>query len=371
MKLDERMSNLQEHSSKRDLDIEPVDSENEDYETGPAEYEISTYPADFTLEVLHSKWKRKEIDIPEFQRKFVWNQNQASKLIESFLAELPVPPVFLYAAKGSQILYVIDGQQRLRSIFYFFEGYFGEQKGGKRRLFSLTGLNDKSRWYDKSFENFDQPDQRKLMNSVLRAIIVRQIRPEDRTIMYHIFERLNTGGTPLSNQEVRNCVYRGELNNLLRELNKFAEHREILGKVDEDTRQKDVELILRFFCLRDNLPGYESPLKNFMSEYMQENRNPKEINQKRILFENTCKTVLETLGPKPFHIKRGINLSTYDSVMVAFSGHLDRIPSDINKRYRRLVKDAEFLECATSGTTAEDTIRKRFSIAERYLFNED
>ncbi len=74
-----------------DLELEPVTSEDEDYQSAPADYNINAYPADFTLEVLHQKWSAKEIRIPEFQRAFVWKQVQASKLIESFLVGLPVP----------------------------------------------------------------------------------------------------------------------------------------------------------------------------------------------------------------------------------------------------------------------------------------
>ena len=104
-----------------DVEVEPLQSEVDDYESSAAEYEISTYPADFTLEVLWSKWKAEDIIVPQFQRQFVWKHVQASKLIESFLAGLPVPAIFLYVERKSQKYLVIDGQQRLRSIFYFFE----------------------------------------------------------------------------------------------------------------------------------------------------------------------------------------------------------------------------------------------------------
>jgi len=101
-----------------DLELEAITSEDEDYESAPPDYQITTYPADFTLEVLYQKWKAKDIQIPDFQRSFVWKQVQASKLIESFLVGLPVSAVFLYTKRNSQQFFVIDGQQRLKSIFY-------------------------------------------------------------------------------------------------------------------------------------------------------------------------------------------------------------------------------------------------------------
>jgi hypothetical protein len=79
--------------------LEPLASEQADEETGPPEYEISTYPTDFTLQVLHQQWQEGVIAIPPFQRQFVWKQAQSSRLIESFLLGLPVPPVYFYVTK--------------------------------------------------------------------------------------------------------------------------------------------------------------------------------------------------------------------------------------------------------------------------------
>ncbi|MDA7792455.1 DUF262 domain-containing protein [bacterium] len=86
----------------------------------PVEFDISVSPSDPTLENLAGQIKRKDIIIPDYQRKFVWNMNQSSRLIESFLMGLPVPQVSLYINPESQ-LEIIDGQQRLMSIHYFLE----------------------------------------------------------------------------------------------------------------------------------------------------------------------------------------------------------------------------------------------------------
>ena len=158
-----------------------------DYESAPPDYQISTYPADFTLEVLHQKWKAGDILIPDFQRGFVWKQVQASKLLESFLVGLPVPAVFLYNERKSQKFFVIDGQQRLKSIFYFFEGYFGPETQGTRRVFRLTGLSPDSTFNGKWYDDLRDEDKRRLKNAVLRAFVVQQLDPADDSSMYHIF----------------------------------------------------------------------------------------------------------------------------------------------------------------------------------------
>jgi len=366
---DERDDYFHKHAAPDDVEIEEIDSEEEDYESGPAEYDIATFPADFTIEVLNDKWKADDIEVPRFQREFVWKQTQASKLIESFMVGLPVPAVFLYTERKSQKYLVIDGQQRLKSIFYFLEGYFGAENQQRRGVFRLEGLSTKSKWHKKTFSEFDEPDQRKLKNSVLRAFIVQQLDPHDDTSIYHIFERLNTGGTLLTNQEVRNCVYGGKFNELLNELNAVEEWRSILGRAKEDSRQKDKELMLRFFALRD-VRSYEKPLKDFLSRYMRRNRNPTavEIEKMRSQFIACCAAVVQGLGKKPFHVKAGLNSAVFDSVMVAFASHLGNIPDNIAERYRALILNLDFLELVGSHTTDDDALRRRFGIAEKILF---
>src|SRR5712692_770654 len=335
---DARLDHERQTAKPGDIEFERIKSEEEDNESAPPTYEINTYPADFTLEVLHQKWKAGDIEIPQFQRQFVWKQVQASKLIESFLIGLPVPAVFLYTERKSQKFLVIDGQQRLRSIFYFFEGFFGEEQKGKRTIFQLKGLSDKSTYLDKKFTDFDEADQRKLWNCVLRSFIVQQLDPNDDTSIYHIFERLNTGGTLLANQEIRNCVYRGSLNELLHKLNALPAWRSIVGKPHPDSRQKDVELILRFFALLDH-SHYQKPMKDFLSKFMKANREPGQnvLRQFRKLFTTTCTAIVNHLGAKPFHILAGLNSAVFDCVMVSFANNFETIPQDIKQRYEGLI----------------------------------
>jgi len=117
---------------------------------------------------------------------------------------------------------VIDGQQRIMSVVYYLDGYFGSESiQGKKQVFRLQGLDDKNPFSKKRFEDLGESHQRKLKSSVLRAINIRQLNPKgEATSVYHIFERLNTGGTALKPQEIRNCVFRGEFVRILRELNR-------------------------------------------------------------------------------------------------------------------------------------------------------
>jgi len=248
--------------------LEPVDSEQQDLDASPPRYEIVTYPADYTLEGLVSKYRKAQIKVPGFQRKFVWSLPQASKLIESFLLGLPVPAVFLYTDPEDNTLQLIDGQQRLLSIVYFFDGYFGPEERGKRTVFALRGLNEKSPYLNKTYAQLKETDEsawNQLNDSVLRAFVIKQLNPGDGTSIYHIFERLNTGGTQLVSQEIRNCVYHGPLNDLLCDLNSDPNWRKLFGKPTGDKRQRDVELILRFLALLYDAREYEKPMKDFLA----------------------------------------------------------------------------------------------------------
>lgn len=366
---DARIESERVSHSIEDLELERVTSEDEDYQSAPAEYTIAAYPADFTLEVLHQKWGAKEIVIPEFQRSFVWKQAQASKLIESFLVGLPVPPVYLYNERESQYSLVVDGQQRLKSIFYFFDGYFGEEVHGRKPVFRLVGISHHSRFLGKSFEDLKGPDQRRLKGAVLRSFTVQQLDPADDTSIYHIFERLNTGGTLLANQEIRNCVYHGRLVEFLEELNQVTEWRGILGRPSPDTRKKDIELLIRFLAMRD-LSGYQKPMKDFLSRFMRKNQNAsvESLKHTRRIFRETCTQLTEALGEKPFHIRSGLNQAVADAIMVAFSNHLGSVPADISERFKRLLLDEKFDGNTKYGTTDVDTVRERFSTAESVLF---
>lgn len=336
-------------------------------------YEIASYPSDLTLWGIREMWKQSDIIIPEFQRNFVWTVSQASLLIESFLLGLPVPQVFFYIDDQNKNL-VIDGQQRIGSIVYFFDGYFGDESTqGRRQVFRLAGLDERSPFLGKRFEDLDETLQRKLKGSVLRAINIRQLSPKkENTSIYHIFERLNTGGTPLKAQEIRNCVFRGRFVTVLRELNRNANWRKILGKKTFDKHQKDIELLLRIFALSDGgWLKYAKPMKEFLNVAMNGNKDGDSKRVKRFeeLFPKAAGTVLNLLGPKPFHIRGPLNSSVLDAVMSTIIDNLDDVPDDLNKRYKKLLDDAQFAEETYYGTSDTIVLQSRFKHTKKVLMD--
>ncbi|MDB4924456.1 DUF262 domain-containing protein [Mucilaginibacter sp.] len=327
------------------------------------EYDITSYPSDLSLRSLKEMWDRKDIVIPDFQREFVWKIKQSTLLIESFLVGLPVPPIFLYIDDDNKSL-VIDGQQRLLSVIYFFEEYFGiENSKGKRQIFRLSSLNERSPYYNKRFSDLEPKDRRKLEGSVLRAINIRQLSPkEESTSVYHIFERLNTGGTPLAPQEIRNCVFRGGFLNSLRKLNTDKNWRAILSKTPIDKHQKDVELILRVYGLSYHLDSYEKPMKEFLNKVANKYKNPSPsiIEKFSEDFKNTCKIINEQLRKKPFNVRGPLNTSVFDSVFCVILKNLNTLPSNLHNRYEDLIVDPIFVDYTTLATTDEKIVKARF-----------
>lgn len=358
---------MKEELISEDIALE-VDESQED--EAYVSYDIATYPSDFTLSGIVKMWKEKDITIPDFQREYVWSVKQASLLMESFLLGLPVPPVFFYVDDHNKNL-VIDGQQRILSTVFFFDELFGfENLQGKKQVFRLQGLDEKSPYYNKKFSDLDESSQRKLKNTVLRAINIRQLSPVgESTSMFHIFERLNTGGTPLKPQEIRNVVFRGEFVNVLRNLNKHESWRKILGSIRINKHQVDVELVLRLFAFRNGSSSYEKPMKEFLNKAMKRNQtgDTEEVKKFTSSFHKTTDFIVDRLGEKPFHLRGRLNTSALDSVFSVVLRNLKSIPEDFVNRFNKLKNDEHFNELTTIGTTDTSSVKERFSLVESYL----
>lgn len=352
-----------------DDDGEELVLEEEVDEEAYVDFDISATPSDSSLELLSQKLRSKEIVIPFYQRKFVWKIEQASKLIESFLMGLPVPQVFFYVNENDE-LEVIDGQQRLKSINYFFEGYFGEADGrGKRTVFRLKGLSERSEFNGKTFEDLSDKDKRRLKNATLRAINIKQLKPSvNNDSVFHIFERLNTGGTRLKAQEIRNAVYRGEIVDQLRKLNELEDWRVILGVPIPDKSQKDMELILRLYALFEVWANYEKPMLAYLNTTMKRDRDFDGARAKRFKqrFKDAVALVRQVLE-RPFRPRGVLNAATLEAVMIAVLEHPDITAGELKARYKKLLADTGFLGQITGATTDTAVLRSRIQKAQAIL----
>ena len=327
---------------------------------GIIRYSISSYGADMPVDVIVDRLNREDIFIPPFQREFVWTHTQASRFIESLLIGLPVPGIFMFKEPDSRKLMVVDGQQRLRTLQCFHEGIL------RGREFSLLGVSEE--FSGKTYKSLTVEDRRDLDDSILHATIFRQDRPgDDRSSIYSIFERLNTGGILLQPQEIRACVYRGKLNDLLSSLADNQHWKKIYGPAS--IRKKDEEIILRFFALYHSLEKYERPMKKFLNDFMGNHQDLDDglCEQFRSMFEGTIATVAEVLGPEALRPERNLNVSVADAVLVGLAHRLEYgsilNPDVLPATHKTLLEMLRRENLYTSGTTNKERVKRRIELA--------
>jgi hypothetical protein len=262
------------------------------------EREVNTNPADPDVETLLKRIENKHLILrPDFQRTDVWSATQKSRLIESLLLNLPIPPCFLAEDEG-EVRVVVDGQQRLRSIDDFYHGRF-----------ALTGLQVLKDLNDKKWSELPPTLDRKILQRVIRTLVISHYT--NPAIRSEIFERLNSGGEPLTEQEIRNATLRGSFNNLLNSLATSADFLKALGIKKADDRLRHHELVLRFFAVRNAVSDYKPPLKMILGDYMRSNRNAnaKEIEVYKQLFTDAEANVVTVFGDHAFRryrVKDGV-----------------------------------------------------------------
>lgn len=355
---------MEKDDFKQPVEIED-DTTNESLEF---RYTITSYGADYPVDSIIKRLNQETIYIPHFQREYVWSIRQASRFIESLLLGLPIPGIFLAMETDSPRLLVIDGQQRLKTLKLFYEGSFSNGKE-----FRLKGVQE--RLEGRNYNDLTPDDRITLDDSLIHSTIIKQDYPsEDQSSVYQIFERLNTGGTPLQPQEIRACIYYGDFNELLAELNEVESFREIYGP--QSPRMKDQELILRFFSLYYRFMDYKKPLKGFLNQFMSDNRklDKKSANEFKEIFNNTIDLVHKAIGEKKaFRIGRVINAAIFDSVMVGIAKRLEQGEvkdyNDVYNKYSQLLEDEEFLGLiqGKGSTSDESNVKRRIELSEQYF----
>lgn len=237
------------------------------------EYEIKYWGYSRSLSELLEMYIEKEIIIPSLQRDYIWKHKEASLLIDSILRGLPLPSIFLTEIGSKYVL--IDGLQRLHTVYLFIKGKAYKNWNINSGEFVLIKSNDiGQKWRGKNFSNLTIDQQKKIKRTMVNIIEFTQISPvKNFTAMFQIFERINSTGRGLTQQEVRNAAFFSNFNKMLNSLNKKESWKSIFKS--EDPRMADIELILRFLTIKEvyftnkeiKYPSTIS-LKNAMNEYM-------------------------------------------------------------------------------------------------------
>jgi uncharacterized protein with ParB-like and HNH nuclease domain len=256
---------------------------------------------------------------PEWQRNYVWTSKAASRLIESFLIDLPVPVIYL--ARDAQGTYeVIDGLQRLTSVFKFFDGDL-----------KLTGLEIRSELNGKTFKALDRPLQNKLRDVTIRTFELAPNTSKD--LMFVIFERLNSGGTALNDMEIRNCLYRGSLNRLIKELAIADDLKSCVNQPNIAKRMTDRLLVLRFlaFYERTHLKAIKG-LKKFLNDFLDAYRDPPQakLHEFEREFRKAMRSSVTVFGEYGFRLRKAdskrasewatrVNAAVFQVISVSFA----------------------------------------------------
>lgn len=307
---------------------------------------------------------------PEFQRRDRWDTKKQSRFVESIIMNVPVPPIFLGEDKyGSYV--VLDGRQRLTAIYEFLRGSYALQK-----LEVWQELNN-LRFADLEDKGLAAIIKRRFIPAVL---LLRESSPE---VKYDVFDRLNTGGVPLNAMEIRNAVFQGKFNRLLHKLSDEPVFRELWNIPQDDIKRKentlysqmkDIELVLRFFALRDPTKirkNFKWWLGYFLEKRNQEaENNPSVLDDDQAAFFRAINSIKRVFGADDAFVRpddpnnKAKSAPLSDAVMIAFAT-LDPAKIDdatvksLHHTLEDLISDTEFKASITTGTNGKGAITMR------------
>ncbi|MBE9217607.1 DUF262 domain-containing protein [Dolichospermum flos-aquae] len=325
-------------------------------ETESPRLEVEYYGADFPVDTLVKRMAEKEFIIPGFQRKYVWKEEEASRFIETLLLGLPSPSLFLAKDKFSKKYLLIDGQQRLKTLQYFFQGFFEDGTVFKLKnvVQHLEGL---------TYSTLPPSERRELNNAIIHCIIISE--SYDPQGIFYLFERLNTTGNPLKPQEIRNAIYHGSFSELLQDLSSNETWKELYGK--NDIRANEQEHILRFLALHFDLENYSGNMKNFLNQFMLKNKDLDIIseNEMKNIFIKTIDFLKNCIGSKVFYEKKKFQI-LFDSVMLLTAQELEKglECSKFKKFYELLINDKHFWSFSQPSTTNRKNLMTRLEYVE-------
>ena len=367
------------------------------------EYDISVSPNDFNVKTLFDFMESRVFKIPNFQRNYVWDIKRASKLIESLLIGIPIPQIFLFEEKKNNLL-VIDGQQRLMTIYYFIKKRF--PKEGKRielrKIFDEKGsipdniLSDNDYFTDftlklpeqipnkpnkfnkKNYSTLEESDKTSFNLKTIRHTVIKSSASgeEGNNVVFEIFNRLNTGGVNLKPQEIRTSLYHSNFYELLYKLNLKDEWRKLLSTGTPDINMKEVEILLRGFAMLIDRENYKPSMTKFLNGFSYKAKKNNEDENK--LLENIFNHFIlhiNSLGDsKIFWTSNNrFNISVYEAVFTTLceNAYKEKDASKIShtekEKIDSLKKDEEFIKAYSQRTTSVDNTQKRSEIAKRIL----
>ncbi|MGG7056072.1 DUF262 domain-containing protein [Nitrosomonas sp. ANs5] len=360
------------------------------------EYDVTASPNDFNLKTLFDFVESGALVIPGFQRNYVWDIGRASKLIESILLGLPIPQIFLYEESRNRFL-VIDGQQRLMSIFYFIKQRFPrkDKRVEIRRIFGDHGhipseiLEDdtyfrkfnlslsepmpghKNRFHGLNYSTLGDLKLGFDMRTVRNVIVKQNLPEDDDSAVFEIFNRLNSGGVNLTPQEIRASLYHSNFYDMLFKINNDERWRRLLDSAEADLHTRDVEILLRSFAMLIEGTNYKPSMVKFLNSFSNNCKKLKEdkINYLRDLFYSFLDASAD-LPDKIFFSSRGRFATLFfEAVFAAVSSKLfaeeKLITNKLDpEKIKRVFSDKDFIEASQTDTANTNNVQIRLKRAK-------
>ncbi|KHD08037.1 hypothetical protein PN36_12560 [Candidatus Thiomargarita nelsonii] len=355
-----------------DNDIIETDADSEDesgglYPYDPTEEDIDIRQEPHTVFELMRKYDQKRLIInPEFQRNLVWKPEQKSKFIESIILNFPLPPFYVNQTKEGKYI-VVDGLQRTSTLHEFVNDKF--ELNGLEALPKLNGYNF-SELITLTGDYQTRIEDKKLSLYVIKPSVPIQV-------VYDIFSRINTGGTMLNRQEVRNCIFIGQATKLLKELSEEEYFRKAIDNGVSPKRMKDREVVLRYLAFKiiDDTTNYHDDMSIFVENALRKiNLMPDtEIEELKADFKRVMTLTFEFFGQNNFRLPsnqtRGkINTSILESVCYFFSVKIDSFlkknKQRIKRNFKQLLKNKSYLDAVRFSTGNKTNVINRFKLAQ-------
>ncbi|MDP1733224.1 MAG: DUF262 domain-containing protein [Sulfuritalea sp.] len=318
---------------------------------------LRTEQYDFSVSTLIGMMNKQEVTVPDFQRRYVWSDRQASRLVESLIIQCPIPVIYMNQERDESFS-VIDGNQRLNSLKRFVED-----------VFPLSGLTSYPELAGLKYSQLDKRFQRHISNRVLRCtVILKETHPQ---VKFDVFERLNSGAVALTRQELRHGLYFGTL---LKTASTIAKELKLDSHFSfrKDKRMKAEELVIRYWALSESIGAYEKPLASFISNYAETNRNPSDemLIGLSISIRTAHGRAVELFGPHSFTFSKDgrsrFNAAVFDAQMLACSkltsARFDALLAkrdEVQEAYQELQSNADFSRSVTLATSDKAAVQGR------------
>lgn len=363
------------------------------------EYDITASPNDFNIKTLFDFIESGALVIPGFQRNYVWDFARASKLIESILLGLPIPQIFLYEETRNRFL-VIDGQQRLMSIFYFIKQRFPrkEKRVELRKIFGEHGnippeilgddeyfrkfnlmLSDpmpgqKNRFHGLNYSTLGDMKLSFDMRTVRNVIVKQNLPEEDNSAVFEIFNRLNSGGINLTPQEIRASLYHSNFYDMLLKANNDPRWRKLLDASEAELHMRDVEILLRSFAMLIEGDSYKPSMVKFLNRFSNNCKSleMEQINYLERLFESFLHAT-ENLPERIFYGVRGRFATLFFEAVFAavckapFKNRSFVVRELSPQLIREVFEDKRFMEASQTDTASAQNVKERLTRARAIM----